>query len=50
MLQLNWPVFMSVYGVGEGVDGGCMPLPTHLPQCCDPCVTLLVNPASIYYK
>ena len=24
-------VSVSVYGVGEGVDWGCMPLPTH-PQ------------------
>ena len=31
MLELNWSVFVSVYGAGEGVDGGNLPLPTR-PQ------------------
>ena len=29
-------VFVSKCGVGEGVDGGWMPLPTHPQQYCDP--------------
>ena len=39
MLRLNWSVFVSVNGVGEGVGGGCMPLPIRPQRYCDPRVT-----------
>ena len=39
MVQLNWSVFVNVYGVGEGVDWGCMP--------CPPVRNDIVTPASL---
>ena len=44
MLQLNCSVFVSVYGMGKGLDGGCMPLPpTRTQQYCYP-ASLVVGP------
>ena len=34
-------VCVSEHGVGEGMDGGCMPLPTHPQQFCDPASLVL---------
>ena len=47
MLLLGLSVCESEHGVGEGMDGGCMPLPTHPQRYCDPASRVLTMASQI---